>query len=325
MAGASLLTLLDDIATILDDVAVMTKVAAKKSAAVADDVATMTKVATQKTAGVLGDDLALNAQQVTGVRAEREIPVVWAVAKGSLVNKAILVPAALAISAWAPWLVTPLLMLGGAFLCFEGVEKLAHKLLHGADEEEANHADHAQANADGTVDLVAFEREKIRGAVRTDFILSAEIIVIALGTVASAPFLQQVAVLVGIAVLMTVGVYGLVGGIVKLDDLGLWLSGKASSAAQALGRGLLAAAPWLMKGLSVAGTAAMFLVGGGILVHGIGPLHHAIEGVGAALAQGALGGVWQALATNALNAVAGIAAGAVVLAGVHLVQRLRGK
>ena len=325
MAGASLLTLLDDIATILDDVAVMTKVAAKKSAAVADDVATMTKVATQKTAGVLGDDLALNAQQVTGVRAEREIPVVWAVAKGSLVNKAILVPAALAISAWAPWLVTPLLMLGGAFLCFEGVEKLAHKLLHGADEEEANHADHAQANADGTVDLVVFEREKIQGAVRTDFILSAEIIVIALGTVASAPFLQQVAVLVGIAVLMTVGVYGLVGGIVKLDDLGLWLSGKASSAAQALGRSLLAAAPWLMKGLSVAGTAAMFLVGGGILVHGIGPLHHAIEGVGAALAQGALGGVWQALATNALNAVAGIAAGAVVLAGVHLVQRLRGK
>ena len=325
MAGASLLTLLDDIATILDDVAVMTKVAAKKSAAVADDVATMTKVATQKTAGVLGDDLALNAQQVTGVRAEREIPVVWAVAKGSLVNKAILVPAALAISAWAPWLVTPLLMLGGAFLCFEGVEKLAHKLLHGADEEEANHAEHAQANADGTVDLVAFEREKIQGAVRTDFILSAEIIVIALGTVASAPFLQQVAVLVGIAVLMTVGVYGLVGGIVKLDDLGLWLSRKASSAAQALGRGLLAAAPWLMKGLSVAGTAAMFLVGGGILVHGIGPLHHAIEGVGAAVAQGALGGVWQALAMNALNAVAGIAAGAVVLAGVHLVQRLRGK
>ena len=323
--ATSLLALLDDIATILDDVAVMTKVAAKKSAAVADDVATMTKVATQKTAGVLGDDLALNAQQVTGVRAEREIPVVWAVAKGSLVNKAILVPAALAISAWAPWLVTPLLMLGGAFLCFEGVEKLAHKLLHGADEEEANHAEHAQANADATVDLVAFEREKIQGAVRTDFILSAEIIVIALGTVASAPFLQQVAVLVGIAVLMTVGVYGLVGGIVKLDDLGLWLSRKASSAAQALGRGLLAAAPWLMKGLSVAGTAAMFLVGGGILVHGIGPLHHAIEGAGAALAQGALGGVWQALATNALNAVAGIAAGAVVLAGVHLVQRLRGK
>ena len=325
MAGASLLALLDDIATILDDVAVMTKVAAKKSAAVADDVAAMTKVATQKTAGVLGDDLALNAQQVTGVRADRELPVVWAVAKGSMVNKAILVPAALAISAFVPVLITPLLMLGGAFLCFEGVEKLAHKFLHSEAEDAAEHESHLQANANPAVDLVAFEKDKIKGAVRTDFILSAEIIVIALGTVASAPFLQQVAVLVGIAVLMTVGVYGLVGGIVKLDDLGLWLSGKASSAAQALGRSLLAAAPWLMKGLSVAGTAAMFLVGGGILVHGIGPLHHAIEGVGAALAQGALGGVWQALATNALNAVAGIAAGAVVLAGVHLVQRLRGK
>ena len=276
MAGASLLTLLDDIATILDDVAVMTKVAAKKSAAVADDVATMTKVATQKTAGVLGDDLALNAQQVTGVRAEREIPVVWAVAKGSLVNKAILVPAALAISAWAPWLVTPLLMLGGAFLCFEGVEKLAHKLLHGADEEEANHAEHAQANADGTVDLVAFEREKIQGAVRTDFILSAEIIAITLGTVAGQDFWTQLAVLVGIALIMTVGVYGLVGGIVKLDDLGLYLSQKASSTAQSIGRGILWLAPWLMKFLSVAGTAAMFLVGGGIIAHGIAPLHHLI-------------------------------------------------
>ena len=325
MAGASLLALLDDIATILDDVAVMTKVAAKKSAAVADDVAAMTKVATQKTAGVLGDDLALNAQQVTGVSADRELPVVWAVAKGSMVNKAILVPAALAISAFVPVLITPLLMLGGAFLCFEGVEKLAHKFLHSEAEEAAEHESHVQANANPAVDLVAFEKDKIKGAVRTDFILSAEIIVIALGTVATAPFMQQVAVLVGIAVLMTVGVYGLVGGIVKLDDLGLWLSQKTSSAAQALGRGLLAAAPWLMKFLSVAGTAAMFLVGGGILVHGIAPLHHAIEAAGAALAQGALGGVWQALATNALNAVAGIAAGAVVLAGVHLVQRLRGK
>ena len=325
MAGASLLTLLDDIATILDDVALMTKVAAKKSAAVADDVAAMTKVATQKTAGVLGDDLALNAQQVTGVSADRELPVVWAVAKGSMVNKAILVPAALAISAFVPVLITPLLMLGGAFLCFEGVEKLAHKFLHSEAEEAAEHESHLQANANPAVDLVAFEKDKIKGAVRTDFILSAEIIVIALGTVATAPFMQQVAVLVGIAALMTVGVYGLVGGIVKLDDLGLWLSQKSSSAAQALGRGLLAAAPWLMKFLSVAGTAAMFLVGGGILVHGIAPLHHAIEGAGAAVAQGALGGVWQALATNALNAVAGIAAGAVVLAGVHLVQRLRGK
>ena len=199
MAGASLLTLLDDIATILDDVAVMTKVAAKKSAAVADDVAAMTKVATQKTAGVLGDDLALNAQQVTGVRAEREISVVWAVAKGSLVNKAILVPAALAISALLPVLITPLLMLGGAFLCFEGVEKLAHKFLHSAAEDEAAHASHAQANANAAVNLVDFEKDKIKGAVRTDFILSAEIIVIALGTVAAAPFAQQVAVLVSIA------------------------------------------------------------------------------------------------------------------------------
>ena len=323
MAGASLLALLDDIATILDDVAVMTKVAAKKSAAVADDVAAMTKVATQKTAGVLGDDLALNAQQVTGVSADRELPVVWAVAKGSMVNKAILVPAALAISAFVPVLITPLLMLGGAFLCFEGVEKLAHKFLHSEAEDAAEHESHVQANANPAVDLVAFEKDKIKGAVRTDFILSAEIIVIALGTVASAPFLQQVAVLVGIAALMTVGVYGLVGGIVKLDDLGLWLSQKSSSAAQALGRGLLAAAPWLMRFLSVAGTAAMFLVGGGILVHGIAPLHHAIEAAGAAVAQGALGGLWQALATNGLNGVAGIVAGAVVLGAVTVVQKLR--
>ena len=323
MAGASLLALLDDIATILDDVAVMTKVAAKKSAAVADDVAAMTKVATQKTAGVLGDDLALNAQQVTGVSADRELPVVWAVAKGSMVNKAILVPAALAISAFVPVLITPLLMLGGAFLCFEGVEKLAHKFLHSEAEEAAEHESHLQANANPAVDLVAFEKDKIKGAVRTDFILSAEIIVIALGTVATAPFMQQVAVLVGIAVLMTVGVYGLVGGIVKLDDLGLWLSQKSSSAAQALGRGLLAAAPWLMKFLSVAGTAAMFLVGGGILVHGIAPLHHAIEAAGAAVAQGALGGLWQALATNGLNGVAGIVAGALVLGAVTLFQKLR--
>jgi predicted DNA repair protein MutK len=323
MAGASLLALLDDIATILDDVAVMTKVAAKKSAAVADDVAAMTKVATQKTAGVLGDDLALNAQQVTGVSADRELPVVWAVAKGSMVNKAILVPAALAISAFVPVLITPLLMLGGAFLCFEGVEKLAHKFLHSEAEDAAEHESHVQANANPAVDLVAFEKDKIKGAVRTDFILSAEIIVIALGTVATAPFMQQVAVLVGIAILMTVGVYGLVGGIVKLDDLGLWLSQKTSSAAQALGRGLLAAAPWLMKFLSVAGTAAMFLVGGGILVHGIAPLHHAIEGAGAAVAQGALGGLWQALTTNGLNGVAGIVAGAVVLGVVSVAQKLR--
>ncbi|WP_367067165.1 DUF808 domain-containing protein [Oryzisolibacter sp. LB2S] len=325
MAGASLLTLLDDIAAILDDVALMTKVAAKKSAAVADDVGAMTKVATQKTAGVLGDDLALNAQQVAGVRAERELPVVWAVARGSMVNKAILVPAALAISALLPMLITPLLMLGGAFLCFEGVEKLAHKLLHRGEDDAAAHERHAQANADPAVDLVAFEREKIRGAVRTDFILSAEIIVIALGTVALAPFAQQVAVLVGIAILMTVGVYGLVGAIVKIDDLGLWLSRRGAHPARALGTLLLAAAPWLMKFLSVAGTAAMFLVGGGIVVHGIAPLHHAVEAAAQAVAQGALAGLWQALVGNGLNALAGIVVGALVLGVVSAVQRLRAR
>ena len=324
MAGASLLTLLDDIAAILDDVALMSQMAAKKSAAMADDVAVMTKVAGQKTAGVLGDDLALNAQQVTGVRAEREIPVVWAVAIGSLVNKAILVPAALAISAWAPWLVTPLLMLGGAFLCFEGVEKLAHKYLHSAAADAAAHASHAQANADPAIDLVAMERGKIKGAVRTDFILSAEIIVIALGTVAAAPFAQQVAVLVSIALLMTVGVYGLVAGIVKLDDLGLWLTGKASALARALGRALLAVAPRLMKFLSVAGMAAMFLVGGGILVHGVPALHHAIDGLGLAAAAWPLGGLWSLLTTNLLNAVVGLAAGAAVLSAWLLLGRLRG-
>ena len=325
MAGASLLTLLDDIATILDDVALMTKVAAKKSAAMADDVSVMTKVAAQKTAGVLGDDLALNAQQVTGVRAEREIPVVWAVAKGSFINKVILVPAALLISAFAPWAVTPLLMVGGAFLCFEGFEKVAHKLLHSAHEDAAEHESHAKANANPAVDLVAFEKDKIKGAVRTDFILSAEIIAITLGTVATAPFAQQVAVLSGIAVIMTVGVYGLVAGIVKLDDLGAWLIRQPSGAARALGAGILRAAPWLMKGLSIAGTAAMFLVGGGILVHGVPALHHAVEGVAALAGRWPAGGLWQVLAENLLNAVVGMVAGGLVLAGVTLVQRLRGR
>ena len=313
MAGASLLTLLDDIATVLDDVALMTKVAAKKSAAVADDVAAMTKLATKKTAGVLGDDLALNAQQVTGVQADRELPVVRAVAKGSLMNKMILVPAALAISFFLPWLITPLLMLGGAFLCYEGVEKLAHKFLHSASDDAAVHAAHTTANADAAHDMVTFEQDKIKGAIRTDFILSAEIIVIALGTVASAPLLQQVAVLVGIALLMTVGVYGLIAGIVKLDDLGLWLNGKRSAVAQACGRGLLVATPWLMRFLSVAGTAAMFLVGGGILVHGVPFLHHAVEAVGAAAAVGSFAGLWSAVTTNGLNGLAGIVTGAVLL------------
>ncbi|QTD47390.1 DUF808 domain-containing protein [Ottowia testudinis] len=297
----------------------MTKMAARKSAAVADDVAVLTKVSAQKTAGVLGDDLALNAQQVTGVSAHREIPVVWAVAKGSLLNKAILVPAALAISAFAPWAVTPLLMVGGAFLCFEGFEKVAHKFLHGDDDAAAKHEALEQALADPTVDLAQLEKDKIKGAVRTDFILSAEIIAITLGTVAGQDFWTQLAVLVGIALIMTVGVYGLVGGIVKLDDLGLYLSRQASSAAQAIGRGILWLAPWLMKFLSVAGTAAMFLVGGGIIAHGIAPLHHLIQDWRAAA--GGAGWLVEMLA----NAVAGIVTGAVVVAVVTLFNKLRGK
>jgi len=318
MAIGSLLALLDDIATILDDVALMTKVAAQKSATMADDVSVLTKVAAQKTAGVLGDDLALNAQQVTGVRADRELPVVWAVAKGSLVNKAILVPTALLVSAFAPWAVTPLLMLGGAYLCYEGVEKLAHKFLHSAPHDAAEHESHVLANANAALDLVAFEKDKVQGAVRTDFILSAEIITIALGTVAAAPFAQQVAVLVGVAVLMTAGVYGLVAGIVKLDDLGLWLARRRQTLLRTLGLAIVQAAPWLMKSLSVVGTAAMFLVGGGILVHGIPALHHAIAGLGAGA-----GGPWHWLLPAVGNTLIGMVAGALVLAGVALVQRLR--
>ena len=310
MAGSSLLALLDDIATVLDDVSVMTKVAAKK------------------TAGVLGDDLALNAQQVAGVRAERELPVVWAVAKGSTVNKLILVPAALAISAFVPWLIVPLLMLGGAFLCFEGVEKLAHKFLHKPEEEAEHHRELVTAVADPAVDLVAFEKDKVKGAVRTDFILSAEIIVIALGTVATASFGVQVAVLAAVAALMTAGVYGLVAGIVKLDDAGLYLSqrpgaGAAARLQRALGRGVLRAAPYLMKTLSVAGTAAMFLVGGGILVHGIpaaGELLHAVEHAAAAVP--GIGGVLATLAAALFNAIAGVIAGAVVLLGVKAIAKV---
>jgi len=304
MAGASLLALLDDIATILDDVSVMTKVAAKK------------------TAGVLGDDLALNAQQVAGVKADRELPVVWAVAKGSLINKAILVPAALAISAFAPWGVTPLLMLGGAFLCFEGFEKLAHKFLH-REEALAHRTELAHALEDPAVDLVALERDKIKGAIRTDFILSAEIIVITLGTVAAASFGKQVAVLAGIAFVMTVGVYGLVAGIVKLDDAGLYLSQRVNAAARAFGRLLLAAAPRLMKTLTVVGTAAMFLVGGGILVHGLPAAHHAVEAVaGFAASFPGIGGMLGAVTPLLMDGLAGMVAGALVLAGVMLVKRL---
>ena len=316
--ASSLLLLLDDIAAVLDDVAVMSKMAARKSAAMADDVAVLTKVSAQKTAGVLGDDLALNAQQVTGVSANREIPVVWRVAKGSMLNKAILVPAALAISAFMPWLVTPLLMVGGAFLAFEGFEKVAHKFLH--KEEAATHrAELEAALADPGVDMAQMEKDKVKGAIRTDFILSAEIIAITLGTVAGQDFWTQLAVLVGIALLMTVGVYGLVGGIVKLDDLGLWLSQKASSTAQAIGRGILWLAPWLMKFLSVAGTAAMFLVGGGIIAHGIGPLHHLLQDWKAAA--GGMGWLLEMLA----NAVVGIVVGGIVVAVVTAIQKMRGK
>jgi hypothetical protein len=310
MAGTSLLALIDDIATVLDDVAILTKVAARK------------------TAGVLGDDLALNAQQVAGMKADRELPVVWAVAKGSLLNKAILVPAALAISALASWAVLPLLMVGGAFLCYEGFEKLTHKLLHSRDEDAAHHDELVLAVSDPGLDLVAMEKEKIKGAVRTDFILSAEIIVISLGTVARAPFITRVLVLTGIALIMTIAVYGLVAGIVKLDDGGLSLSrrtGDAYSARvqRAFGAGVVAAAPWLMKGLAVAGTAAMFLVGGGILTHGIPGAHSWIGGLadGMALVPG-IGGAVQWLTPVLLDAVAGIMVGALVLAVVSGARRV---
>jgi predicted DNA repair protein MutK len=298
---ASLIALLDDIATILDDVSLLTKVAARK------------------TAGVLGDDLALNAQQVTGVRADRELPVVWAVAKGSLVNKAILVPAALAISAIAPWAVRPLLMVGGAYLCFEGAEKLAHRLLHTRHEDEAHQEELRQAVANEQVDLCAVEKEKIRGAVRTDFILSAEIIVIGLGTVAAQPFFTRLVVLIAIALLMTAGVYGLVGAIVKLDDLGLYLTRRGTRGAQVVGNALLHAAPWLMKGLSVAGTVAMFLVGGSILEHGLPALRQAFEQVTGDV------GAWRVPLGLLLNTVIGVATGAILVACHALVRRLRGK
>ncbi len=304
MAGTSLLALIDDITSILDDVSVLTKVAARK------------------TTGVLGDDLALNAQQVAGVNAERELPVVWAVAKGSLRNKLILVPAALAISALAPWAITPLLMLGGAFLCFEGFEKLAHAYLH-RDEVDAHRAELAQALADPAVDLVTLEQDKIKGAIRTDFILSAEIIVITLGTVATVSFGMQVAVLAGIAILMTLGVYGLVAAIVKLDDAGLYLSRQPARLARSLGRGILAAAPAMMKTLSVVGTAAMFLVGGGILVHGMPGVHDMVHAVTHAVETvPAIGSMLASVAPLFIDALAGIVAGMLILGGLTAARRL---
>lgn len=292
MAG-SLLLLLDDIATVLDDVSLLTKVAAKK------------------TTGVLGDDLALNAQQVTGVRADRELSVVWAVAKGSMVNKIILVPTALLISAIAAWAVTPLLMLGGAFLCYEGAEKVIHqffpKLLpHDLDDKD-NHQQRLQANADDNVDLVTLEKDKIKGAIRTDFILSAEIVVISLGTMTAATFGVKAVSLALIAILMTIGVYGLVALIVKMDDVGLYLTQKQSKSSQKTGRALLAFAPLLMKFLSIAGTIAMFLVGGGILVHGLDVLHHQAQNLAM------LAGVFGGLAENLFNSVIGLIAGCLIL------------
>jgi hypothetical protein len=308
-----LLTLIDDIATLLDDVAVMSKVAMRK------------------TAGVLGDDLALNAEQVTGVKPDRELPVVWAVAKGSFLNKAILVPSALAISVLLPWAIIPLLMLGGAFLCFEGFEKVAHKLLHSRSDDEAHRRELVKAVADPKVDLVAFERDRIKGAIRTDFILSAEILVITLGTVAASPFGTQVAVMVTIALLITVLVYGLVAGIVKLDDVGLWLAQLQGDNGwtrfkNAFGRGILAAAPYLMKTLSIVGTAAMFLVGGGILVHGLPPLHHLIKaGTDAAATVPTFGSLLSGIGEIAAQGLVGIIAGGLLVGIWAVVQKVRGK
>jgi len=311
MAGSSLLTLLDDIATLLDDVSVMSKVAAKK------------------TAGVLGDDLALNAQQVTGVRAERELPVVWAVFKGSAVNKLVMVPAALFLSAVFPWIITPLLMLGGAFLCYEGFEKVAHRMLHSPKEDEEEHTQRLKAVTDGAVDMVHFEKQRIRGAIRTDAILSAEIIVIALGTVQNETLAVRIGVVSLIAAVITVGVYGLVAGIVKLDDLGMHLIEKGGESKLAAlrrrsGEMILAFAPKMMKTLSVLGTAAMFLVGGGILVHGVPVLAtwlHGIEDFAHGLPVAA--DLFSGLTALVFNGIIGIVAGG-LLVGIHsLAARLR--
>ena len=303
--ASSLLILLDDIATVLDDVAVMSKMAAKK------------------TAGVLGDDLALNAQQVSGVRAERELPVVWSVAKGSFVNKLILVPLALLISVVAPWLINPLLMIGGLFLCYEGVEKVLHSLKHRKAKTEE--AAQAELNAIET-DLVKFEKDKIKGAIRTDFILSAEIVVISLGTVVAAAFSTKVMVLSTIAVAMTIGVYGFVAMIVKIDDVGLYLSKQASSFKQSVGRGLLAFAPKLMKTLTIVGTIAMFLVGGGIIAHAIPWFHHFTEdSVEYVEHIPTMGSIIGAVTPTLINLVIGFIAGLLVFIVIGFIQKIRSK
>ena len=301
MAGSSLLSLLDDIATLLDDISVMGKVAAKK------------------TTGVLGDDLSLNTQQVSGVKANRELPVVWGVAKGSFLNKVILVPLALLISSFAPWAITPLLMIGGAYLCFEGVEKVLHSL-HKSKNDETPEAREQRLLKVAQEDPVEFEKNKIRGAIRTDFVLSAEIVAITLGIVSAAPLLNQVLILSGIAILVTIGVYGIVAVIVKVDDLGYWLQKKTSSLARAIGGALLFAAPWMMKILTVVGTVAMFLVGGGIIVHGIPLLHHSIE----TFSEG-VGGLLTSFIANGANLLIGFIVGSIVLLLVNLVARMRGK
>lgn len=322
--------LLDDIAALLDDVALMTKVAARKSAAMADDVGVMSKVAMQKTTGVLGDDLALNAEQVAGVKSDRELPVVWGVAKGSLLNKAILVPAFLLISAFVPWLITPLLMVGGAFLCFEGVEKILHSLhkrrsAHSPvqDMEDAKAQGVAQSSViaarEAGMDPVAYEKQKISGAIRTDFILSAEILAIALSTIADAPITKQISVLVIVALAITVFVYGIVALIVRMDDMGLWFMQKKSELARAFGRGMIAFTPWLMKGLSIVGTAAMFLVGGSLLVHGIAPIQQWID---AALVP--QGGVVAAIVPVLVHVIVGAIIGGVIVALMNGWKRLRG-
>jgi predicted DNA repair protein MutK len=310
MAGASLLTLLDDIAAVLKKVSVMTKVAAKK------------------TAGVLGDDLALNAEQVTGVRADRELPVVWAVAKGSAKNKLILVPAALLLSAFLPWLITPLLMIGGAFLCYEGFEKVTHKLLHSREEDEKHQTETIEALNDPTVDIVEFEKAKIKGAVKTDFILSAEIIVIALGVVKESDFITQIGVVTGIAVLMTVGVYALVAGIVKLDDFGLWLTRRDQTTLInkiqiSSGRAILSMAPYLMKTLSVVGTIAMFIVGGGILVHGIPHSHEWLEyAINFAKSLPTVGNLLSVITPTLVNTAIGFLLGGLVFVTLMMGQRV---
>ena len=300
--ASSLLLLLDDIATVLDDVAVMSKMAAKK------------------TAGVLGDDLALNAQQVSGVHSDRELPVVWNVAKGSFINKLILVPLALLISVIAPWAINPLLMIGGLFLCYEGVEKVLHSLHH----KKAKTVDEAQQELEHVeVDLVAFEKEKVKGAIRTDFILSAEIVVISLGTVATASFITQLSVLSVIAIVMTVGVYGFVALIVKIDDIGLHLTEQTSNLKQKIGRGLLVFAPILMKTLTIVGTIAMFLVGGGIINHAVPWMHHFSEDTVEYVQEiPSIGNIVGALAPTSLNLLIGFIAGLLVLLAVNMVKKI---